>query len=292
MHTGEDEIQFLQSVLFEAFGKSPQIIDTQLVAGGSINTAVRLVTDRDTYFVKWSEAHSEESFQTEARGLELLAQTETFTIPRVIHQGKQGYKAYLMLEYIEAGPQRPTYWQEFGESLAQLHSHTQPTFGLDYTNYIGPLPQRNTPRSNGIEFFIEERLKVQAGMALYNNMITPKLHESFQKLYEALPGLLPNERPALIHGDLWSGNVITDSNGGVCLVDPAPHYGLREAEIAFTYLFGGFEPTFYEAYDNAYPLEDDFEQRIPIYNLYPLLVHVNLFGHSYVKAVEKALSRF
>lgn len=292
MHTGDEEIRFLESVLFEALGHTPKITDTRLVTGGSINTAVRLATEQGTYFVKWSEAHSDDLFRTEARGLDLLAQTGTFTIPRVIHQGKQGYKAYLMLEFIEPGPQRPTYWKEFGESLAQLHSHTHSTFGLDYSNYIGTLPQRNTPRNNAVEFFIEERLKVQAGMALYNNMITPQLHESFQKLYEALPGIIPNERPALVHGDLWSGNVITDADGGVCLVDPAPHYGIREAEIAFTFLFGGFDPTFYQSYNNTFPMEDDFEQRVPIYNLYPLLVHVNLFGHSYVKAVEKVLSRF
>lgn len=226
------------------------------------------------------------------RGLICSPRLAPLRFRKLIHQGKQGYKAYLMLEYIEAGPQRPTYWEEFGESLAQLHSHTRPTFGLGFTNYIGALPQRNSPCNSGVEFFIEERLKVQAGMALYNNMISPQLHESFQKLYDALPGLLPNERPALVHGDLWSGNVITDPDGGVCLVDPAPDYGLREAEIAFTFLFGGFKSSFYESYTNAFPMEDDFEQRVPIYNLYPLLVHVNLFGHSYVKAVEKVLSRF
>ncbi len=181
-------------------------------------------------------------FRAEAQGLELLRTTGTFTIPRVLHQGSRGDKAYLVLEYIEAGRKRATYWQEFGQSLAELHSHTRPEFGLSFNNYIGSLPQRNNCHQDSIEFFIEERLKIQSGLALYNNLISHQLYDSFQKLYKALPDLLPRERPALVHGDLWSGNVITDAQGRACLIDPAPHYGLREAEIAFTYLFGGFQP--------------------------------------------------
>jgi protein-ribulosamine 3-kinase len=292
MHTGEDEVQFLESVIFEAFGYTPEIQDLRLMTGGSINTSVQLVTDRGTYFVKWNDADADDMFRTEALGLTLLHQTETFTIPRVLHQGSRGDKSYLVLEYIEAGPQRATYWEEFGQSLAELHTHTQAEFGLSFNNYIGSLPQRNNCHSDGIEFFIEERLKVQSGLALYNNLISRELYDSFENLYKALPELFPTERPALVHGDLWSGNVITDPQGRVCIIDPAPHYGLREAEIAFTFLFGGFSPAFYASYYEAYPLAENFEERVPIYNLYPLLVHVNLFGQSYVKAVEKTLRRF
>jgi protein-ribulosamine 3-kinase len=292
MHTGNEEVQFLESVLFEIFGYAPGIQDLHLMAGGSINTSVRLVTDQGTYFVKWNNADADEMFQTEARGLRLLHQTGTFTIPRVLHQGSRGDKAYLVLEYIEPGPQRTAYWEEFGRSLAELHAHTQPKFGLSFDNYIGSLPQRNNFHADGVEFFIEERLRIQAGLALYNSLISRELYNSFESLYKALPDLLPAEGPALVHGDLWLGNVITDVRGGVCLIDPAPHYGLREAEIAFTFLFGGFSSSFYESYYEAYPLAEGFKERIPIYNLYPLLVHVNLFGQSYVGAVEKTLRRF
>jgi fructosamine-3-kinase len=144
------------------------------------------------------------------------------------------------------------------------------------------LLQSNEYTANWIDFFIEKRLKAQAGLAFYNGEIPRSLYDKFNDLYNKLPELLPSEKPALLHGDLWSGNVIVGSNGHVSLIDPAVYYGNREAEIAFTKLFGGFSSAFYDAYNEAFPLEKGFEERIDIYNLYPLLVHVNLFGSGYI----------
>jgi fructosamine-3-kinase len=118
------------------------------------------------------------------------------------------------------------------------------------------------------------------------------LFDKFNRLYEVLPSLLPNEKPALLHGDLWSGNYLVDDQGSATLVDPAVYYGNREAEIAFTHLFGGFQPNFYQGYTEAMPLENSFQERVPLYNLYPLMVHVNLFGSGYLGAVERTLTRF
>ncbi len=292
MNTGQEEIQFLESALFAAFGQTPKIEDVRLMTGGTINNAVEVVTSRGSFFVKWNDAGTNEMFRTEVLSLALLRQTETLTLPEVISQDFRDDKAYLILEFIQPAPRQKNYWAQFGQALAQLHSHTDKEFGLDFDNYIGSQPQRNARHANGTEFFIEERLKVQAGKALYNNLISSKLHAKFERLYEVLPDLLPRERPALVHGDLWSGNVITDDRGQVALVDPAPYYGQREAELAYTHLFGGFEPEFYAAYDEAFPLEPGFQERIAIYNLYPLLVHVNIFGSSYVSAVERVLNRF
>jgi fructosamine-3-kinase len=292
MHTGDEEVQFLEGVLYETFGSAPKLLDVRLVSGGSINMSVQLTTSEGSYFVKWNTADKEDMFRAESMSLKVLRDAEVLTVPEVIGYGSRSNKSYLILEFIQAAYRQHNYWEGFGESLAILHSHTQKSFGLSFDNYIGSLPQGNSLSNDGIEFFIEHRLKPQAGLALYNNLISHKLHDKFQTLYKALPDLLPRERPALVHGDLWSGNVIVDHHGYVALVDPATHYGLREAEIAFTFLFGGFEPAFYEAYYEVFPMEKGFEERISIYNLYPLLVHVNLFGKSYLSAVEKVLDRF
>lgn len=262
------------------------------MTGGTINNAVEVVTSRGSFFVKWNDVEINDMFRTEVLGLELLRQTDCIRLPNVIGQDFRDDKAYLILEFIPSAPHQKDYWTQFGQALAQLHSHTDKEFGLDYDNYIGSQPQRNARHANGTDFFIEERLKVQAGKALYNNFISPQLHAKFERLYKVLPELLPRERPALVHGDLWSGNVITNDQGQVALVDPAAHYGQREAELAYTHLFGGFAPEFYAAYDEAFPLEPGFQERIAIYNLYPLLFHVNIFGSSYVSAVEKVLNRF
>ncbi len=292
MHTGNEEIQFLESALFAVFGQTPEILGVQLMTGGTINTSVQVETNRGSFFVKWNDVATNEMFRTEVRNLELLRRTDCLTLPQVVGQDFREDKAYLILEFIESAPRAKDYWTRFGQSLAQLHSHTDREFGLEFDNYIGSQPQRNARHRYGTDFFIEERLKVQAGKALYHNRISPQLHDKFERLYRALPDLLPRERPALVHGDLWSGNVITDARGQVALVDPATHYGQREAELSYTHLFGGFDPEFYAAYDEAFPLEPGFQERIAIYNLYPLLVHVNIFGKSYVRAVEKVLDRF
>ncbi len=185
-----------------------------------------------------------------------------------------------------------TYWETLGQSLAVLHSHTQPTFGLHFDNYIGSLPQTNTLTANGYDFFFEHRLLPQAGLALYKGLLSKKSYDALFRLRDRLPELFPNERPALLHGDLWSGNVLINEDNKPALIDPAVYYGFREAELAFTRLFAGFDDRFYDAYDEAFPLQNGFNERVAIYNLYPLLVHVNLFGSGYVSGVERVLKQF
>ena len=186
---------------------------------------------------------------------------------------------------------KQNFWQYFGASMAAVHSQNHTQFGLSFSNYIGSLPQNNSYCEDGIQFFIENRLKVQAGLALYNGAISQALFDKFYRLYDVLPSLLPAGKPALLHGDLWSGNFLVDDQGLATLIDPAVYYGNREAELAFTHLFGGFQPDFYRSYGEVLPLENNFEERIPIYNLYPLMVHVNLFGSGYLAAVERTLTR-
>ncbi|AEI51840.1 fructosamine kinase family protein [Runella slithyformis] len=292
MWLGNDQYQFFESILFETLGYSTEVIEVRFVSGGSINTAARVLTPEGTFFVKFNHAEKEDMFEKEVRGLRILRSTKTIHIPQVYGYGKNGGKAYLIQEFVENGGQHPAFWRTFGQSLAKLHAHTHHSFGLDFDNYIGSLEQTNSLNENGIDFFIESRLRPQAGLALYNSLIDYKLYSRMERFFPLLAGLLPNERPALLHGDLWSGNFLINEQGLPSLVDPAPYYGLREAELAFTHLFGGFDDEFYESYADVFPLEPQLEARIPIYNLYPLFVHVNLFGKSYLPPIERLVRRY
>ncbi|MFD2572261.1 fructosamine kinase family protein [Spirosoma soli] len=294
---GDEQFSFFESILFSALGQTVEVIEMQFLSGGDINTSAQVFSSEGVFFVKWNQVslHSSEHqsmFEAEARGLDLLRQTDALHIPQVIGYGHQLDKSYLILEYIDSGNPDKKYWETLGQSLAVLHSHTQPKFGLSFANYIGSLPQSNTPTVSGYEFFFEQRLLPQAGMALYKELLSKEAYDALFRLRDRLPDLIPNERPALIHGDLWSGNVMVTEEGLPALIDPAIYYGFREAELAFTKLFGGFDQRFYDAYDEAFPLYEGFDERVGIYNLYPLLVHVNLFGSGYVSGVERILKQF
>lgn len=292
MWLGEEQFDFFEGVFFQTLGRSVEVLEARFLAGGNINTAAQVFSSEGLFFVKWNPEDNTDPFGCEARGLDLLRSTEAIYIPEVIGHGKYRDKAYLVLEYIDPVVPKTDYWESFGQSLALLHSHTQSRFGLGFDNYIGSLPQSNALTDNGILFYIEQRLQPLAGMALYKGLLSKELYDKFQKLYHRLPDLLPVERPALLHGDLWSGNVMVNEQGDVALIDPAVYYGLREAELAFTTLFGGFDERFYDAYNEAFPMEDGFQERISIYNLYPLLVHLNLFGSGYLSGIEQVLKRF
>ncbi len=288
----QEQYQFIETILFENLGYNPEVLDFQFFYGGNFNLAVKVKVKEGDFFIKWNHGDHDGMFESEAKSLKVLGDTHVMSIPKVVNYGKIVDKHYLMMEFLTAAFKQNNYWSDFGQKLAQLHLHTAPQFGLDYNNYIGALPQSNEWMDNGVSFWIEKRLKVQAGLALYERRITQQLYDRILAFCEQLPTLIPNEKPALIHGDLWSGNVMTDSSGLVALVDPACYYGLREAELAFTTMFGGFDTNFYEAYHEIYPIENGFGDRIPIYNLYPLMVHVNLFGGGYLDAVEKILKKF
>ncbi len=292
MIAGFEQIQFFEQILFEILGHDLSIQSFDFVSGGCINNAVRLQTQEGNFFVKWNIQSLEGMFEAEAAGLALIASTNEIATPKVLGQGKKGENAYLMLDFITSSLPKQNFWKNFGASLARLHQHHQGYFGLEFNNYIGSLPQYNQIHQEGLAFFVEKRLKIQAGLALYNEQISKELYQKFDLLYKKLPDILPNEAPALLHGDLWSGNYMIDTDGQPLLIDPAVYYGYREAEIAFTKLFGGFEEDFYLAYNEEFPLEKGFEKRTDIYNLYPLLVHVNLFGAGYLSGVKRTLEKY
>lgn len=287
-----DESAFFETALFQATGMNVLVESMQFVPGGSINNTAKLTTSEGVFFIKWSESGPDDLFEKEAAGLELLQKHSPLRTPAVIGFGRADMKNYLLLEYLPKQAPRGDFWELLGQRLALQHQQTHTLYGLPYGNHIGRLPQKNEQKAVWIDFFIEHRLEVQLGLAIYNELVDAEFARKFRTLYPQLPGLLPNEPASLLHGDLWSGNFLVGPGGEPYLVDPAVYYGSREMELAFTDLFGGFDRLFYLSYHENWPLEAGFRERIPIYNLYPLLVHVNLFGKSYLSGIEKTIRQF
>ncbi len=284
--------EFFQKVISKQFGESTQLISSSPVSGGCINNTYRLQTSKADVFLKWNTDQYQHMFECEAKGLETLASNSILDTPEVFNHGIEGKKSFLLLAWLEKGPPCSAFWESFGSGLARLHKVSSDTFGFDEDNYIGKLPQRNKNHDSWHDFFREERLKPQISFAKSRNLLDSSVERKFEILYDQLENLIPKEAPSLIHGDLWSGNFIINSSGSVAIFDPAVYYGHRETEIAFTHLFGGFSSNFYSFYNEEFPLESGFEDRVDIHNLYPLLVHVNLFGTSYLSGILQTLRRF
>lgn len=265
----------------------------QSVAGGCINDARIIDTTKGRFFVKENSAtRFPQMFEVKAKGLELLRQANVIRIPKVIDYQSNRKDTVLILECIESQNKQANFWEIFGQKLANLHQKTAPFFGLSHPNYIGLLPQNNKFHETWTNFFINERLEPQLRLATINNYIDKSIQQQFNHLYKKLNEICPNEVPSLIHGDLWNGNFMTDENGNPVLIDPAIAYAHREMDLAMTKLFGGFSEQFYAAYNEVFPLENGFKNRYEIYNLYYLLVHVNLFGQSYLNSVKAILKNF
>jgi len=280
-------------ILERQSGKSVSLQQFSFTGGGCINHGGRLKTSSGDFFVKWnSAAHYPKMFEAEASGLGLLKRSTSLHGPAVIGWFEADEYQGILLDFVESKTKKASYWEDLGKGLASLHRNSNETFGLDRSNYIGSLPQSNEPRPSWIEFFIHQRLSPQLELAFDSHHFDKSILKQFEHLYTLLPSVMPVERPALIHGDLWSGNLITNSIGAPCLIDPAVYYGHREAELAFTQLFGGFDRTFYSSYDDAFKLSSGFQNRVDLYNLYPLLVHVNLFGGGYVGQASAVLKKY
>jgi len=262
-------------------------------SGGCINHGGELVTSKGSKFIKWNDAQRYPGmFKVEAGGLHLLKSVKCIAVPEVLLVDEADSKQFIVMKFVRTQSPVKNYWTLLGEQLARLHKNSSRQFGLDYDNYIGSINQINLYNSSWVDFFIKQRLACQADIAVKTNRADISLIRQLETLYKKLPDHLPSEKPALLHGDLWSGNVMVNENGEPCLIDPAVYYGHREMELAFTKLFGGFDHGFYEAYENAFPLQPGFDKRVDIYNLYPLLVHANLFGGSYFQQAERILKRY
>lgn len=281
----------LASVLSNTRGIPTRIRQARPLSGGSINHAFLLETDAGRYFMKYNLADAYPGmFNLEARGLAILLDAGELRVPVVIGCGEAGKYTYLLMEYLESAPKNSSFWEVFGHKLAALHKHSADRFGLDHDNYIGSLKQYNGRYSRWTDFFRDERLVVQMEMAARGGLLPARVKTAFERLFNRLDEIFPEEPPSLIHGDLWSGNYMVDDRGEACIIDPAVYYGSREMDIGMSRLFGVFGTAFYEAYNEAWPMAPGWQQRIEVCNLYPLMVHVNLFGSGYLGSVESILS--
>lgn len=263
-----------------------RVIKTVPLAGGDICQAFLVSLEgRESVFVKTHAGGPAGMFAAEARGLDWLREVGALRLPQVLAAGDQ----FLALEYLKPAPRQKDFDEALGRGLASLHRHSAPSWGLDHDNFIGPLPQANSPCPQWAEFYAERRLRPQVEMAIASSRAPGHWSRDFEQLYSVLPGLVPEEPPSRLHGDLWGGNLHTDPMGEPCLIDPAAYAGHREVDLAMMRLFGGFGSRVFDCYHEAYPLREGHQRRIPLYQLYPLLVHVNLFGGGYVSSVENAL---
>lgn len=271
------------------------VLSVARVSGGDINDAFELgLADRRSVFLKTNARAPLSMFAAEAAGLEFLGQARALRVPEVlaVSPANEG-PPFLLLEFIRSARTRADYDVTLGRGLASLHRFGAPRFGWQQPNFIGSLAQENREAASWPEFYREQRLEPQLRLAEAAGHARKELRRRFEHLFDKLSELVgAPELPARLHGDLWGGNVHVDELGAPCLIDPAVYGGHREMDLAMMRLFGGFSERVFAAYAEAFPLSAGHAERVPLYQLYPLLVHVNLFGESYLGSLQRALSNY
>jgi len=265
------------------------------VNGGDINDAYELgLADGRSVFLKTNARAPLTMFAAEAEGLEFLRAARALRVPEVLAVSSAAEtEPYLLLEFIRSARRRSQFDAELGRGLSDLHRFGAKGFGFATSNFIGRLAQENGTHSNWPEFYREQRLEPQLRAAEAAGLASLALRRKFERLFSLLPELVGEpEAPARLHGDLWSGNVLVDEHGQPCLIDPAVYGGHREVDLAMMRLFGGFSERVFAAYAEAFPLSAGHAERVQLYQLYPLLVHLNSFGGGYRASVEQALSAY
>lgn len=265
------------------------------LSGGSINAVYRFEVNKQSYVLKVNDSGKyPEMFEKEAQGLKLLSKHSSFSIPKTIGTGATEGKSFLLMEHIDSAIPKTGFWKDFANKLVSLHRHTSQNncFGLDHSNYIGSLPQQNNWTQNWHRFYTEQRLIPLFEKGEKHGQFNGVDKENIIHLSDNLHNYIPDEKPALLHGDLWSGNFMVAENGDPCLIDPAVYYGHRETELAFMQMFGGFGAELFQEYASQFPLESGFENRVDLHQLYPLLVHSILFGGHYVQEVKSILAKW
>jgi len=293
----------IETAVREATGREVEIADSTPVGGGCINHAeILLLADGGRLFAKSNASAPPEMFEREAEGLRALAAAGAIRVPRDSVAGRAGGVSFLVMEAVRTGRPKADFFTDFGRRYARLHReavHEAPApFGFPHDNYLGSTPQPNGWTAGWVDFFRERRLGHQLRLARESTrtggLSDPELDRLGDRLLDRLGEWLdlPEEPACLLHGDLWSGNYLSDEAGDPVLIDPAAYYGHREADLAMTELFGGFDSTFYAAYEAEWPLPPGSPERRELYKLYHLLNHLNLFGRGYRARCVEILRRF
>ena len=264
------------------------------IKGGDINDAFRLESFDKKYFLKVNSANNfPHLFKKEARALEAIKKTKTFSVPKVVNVGEAGKDfQYLLLEWMETSTPTVVNWENLGKNLAKLHQNTSKQFGWSEDNYIAIVVQPNSLTDSWSEFYAKNRIMPMMKLLQNKQLINSKQIKSAENLCKQLNSIFPEEKPALLHGDFWNGNILANKKGEFSVIDPAIYYGHREMDLAIAKLFGGFDDVFFDAYHENNPLAPNFEERLPIAQLFPLLIHAYHFEGYYVKDVQTILKKF
>lgn len=267
-------------------------VQWQALSGGDTSSAFLARGKSNSFFVKMStRSQASGMFEVEAQSMDYLYK-KGVPVPKVVLNGQIASTAYLILDYVEEGRADAASWKSLGDIVVGLHQIEGKKFGWELDNFIGPLPQINTYESDWATFYTQYRLKPQFDLALRKGLLEVEEIPDEAKMYSFLFDLFSSIRPRLLHGDLWSGNFLFDSIGQPYLIDPAIYYGDRLVDLAMSQLFGGFDSVFYKRYYESFPQEAGFKERIDIYQLYYLMVHLNLFGGGYYHQMRRILERY
>lgn len=259
------------------------------LSGGDINDVYKIDAEEQSYVIKLNAASKyPEMFEKEAQSLLLLSDTNSFEIPKVIAYGVFEDKTYLIMTYLPSG-KNIDFEEEFALALAKMHQCQSEQYGLDFNNFIGSLPQNNLPKTkNPIDFYINLRMEPQFELAHQNGFAFTNI----DRFYKNLEEIIPDEKASLIHGDLWSGNYLITDSGKPAIYDPAIAFASREMDLAMMQLFGGYPRAVFDVYNEIFPLEKGWKSRIELWQLYYILVHVNLFGASYYSRAKTMLAKY
>jgi len=285
----------IRAILSKHISDNISSFEVRSVGGGSINESYQILLNGGLrYFCKLNSTISwPDFFEKEKKGIQLLQNKQVIRLPQVIAcTSLESGMIIIIMDWIDQGLKNERFWIRFGEQLAALHRVSNHFYGLDEDNYMGALPQSNHPCANWIDFFINERLKLQIEIARKKNLLENNHIRQFEKLYSKLSEIFSQEIPSLIHGDLWSGNFLSDERGNPVLIDPAVYYGHRCMDLAMTTLFGGFDKKFYDVYNYHFPFPSNYQEQWQICNLYPLLIHLNLFGKAYLNDIVNTIKHY
>lgn len=278
----------------EKIGDTSKISEMLVVSGGDINQAFYVKTDQQEYFIKGNSNVPSHFFKVEAKGLQLIKDSKTIPVPSVFYfdEPENNEEGVLVLEWIDGDKEKDTE-ERLGSYLAQMHQTYAKAHGFDEDTFIGTLPQPNRWYDSWIEYYHDARLVPQFNQAAERGRLPLDRKQLMKKLMERLPNWISDDvKPSLLHGDLWGGNWMVGQNGEPYLIDPSIFYGDHAFELAFTELFGGYSEGFYKAYNEQFPLPDNYEDIKPLYQLYYLLAHLNLFGEPYGSSVDRILKRY
>lgn len=278
-----------QAIQF-SLGESFRIKKTFPVGGGCINSAYRIMGDKQEYFIKANRRELVWIFEAEAQALKQILATDSVKTPLPVAYGNTENMSFLVLEWISLRSRDSSCDRLLGHRLAQMHRKDQPYFGWERENAIGSTIQMNVASEDWIEFWKFRRLLPQFRLAAENGY-GGKLQRKGEVLCDSVQGFFAGYSPcpSLLHGDLWAGNYARNESGSPVIFDPATYYGDRETDIAMTELFGGFGTDFYAAYNESFPLDRGYIRRKNLYNLYHILNHLNLFGGGYLSQAQSMI---